>query len=277
MSCFKDCWFREMNDAYNDDCINESKDYCKNFFGGIIMPWMSEEQYAFVEDCKEKKITARSARHTRTHCGKGGSVKFPSDYMNRKELKAMNGECKSYRMNKPMQWNEFKKMPDDLQKEYIKTLRERFDVPVSILAEHMGIGSGTLNRYMRTLGLGIGAGRGKISQKWRCPNEFDKWWNGVEDDNDSVKATNDGENQTPVDDNTIDNPSNTSEIKPATFVGRSGRLKLSPQNPCGQPGIIIPKTGEMTFEGGCDVILASIASILDNRNVRLTVSWEVIE
>ena len=31
MSCFKDCWFRETNDTYNDDCINESKESCKNF------------------------------------------------------------------------------------------------------------------------------------------------------------------------------------------------------------------------------------------------------
>lgn len=45
------------------------------------MAWYSDEEYAYRQDCKEKAITARSARYKRTHCGKGGAVKFPSDYM----------------------------------------------------------------------------------------------------------------------------------------------------------------------------------------------------
>ena len=81
---------------------------------------MKDETYAFISDVKDKKITARSARHTRTHCGKGGRVRFPSDNLSKKELQKMNGECKSFRLNDPMVWKEFKSMPDDLKITYIK-------------------------------------------------------------------------------------------------------------------------------------------------------------
>ena len=84
---------------------------------------MKDETYVFIQDVKEKKTTARSARHTRTHCGRGGRVRLPSDNLSKKELMKMSGECKSYRLNSPMSWDEFKAMPDDIKITYIKLLR----------------------------------------------------------------------------------------------------------------------------------------------------------
>ena len=60
---------------------------------------MKDEEYLFHQTCREQKNIARSARNKRTHNGKGGRVKFPSDYMTKKELQKMNGEVKSYRLN----------------------------------------------------------------------------------------------------------------------------------------------------------------------------------
>ena len=79
------------------------------------MAWMSDEKYELMQDTRDKAITARSARSTRTHCGKGGAVKFPSDNLTKKEREAMNGKCETYRMNDPMTWEQFKAMPDDLK------------------------------------------------------------------------------------------------------------------------------------------------------------------
>lgn len=45
---------------------------------------MNDIEYEFTKDVIEKKITARSARSTRTHNGKRGAVKFPSDYKTKK-------------------------------------------------------------------------------------------------------------------------------------------------------------------------------------------------
>ena len=53
---------------------------------------MNDEKYVFINDCAEKKRTARGIHNKRTHAGKGGKVIFPSDYLTRKEREAMNGE-----------------------------------------------------------------------------------------------------------------------------------------------------------------------------------------
>ncbi len=105
------------------------------------MPYLPDEQWVMIKDSIDKKNIARSSHNKRSHCGKGGSVKFPSDYMTKKELKAMNGEVKTYHLNDPMTWEEFKKLPDDIKIAYIKNLREKFEVPNKTLAESFGIGN----------------------------------------------------------------------------------------------------------------------------------------
>ena len=90
------------------------------------MAILPDEQYVMISDSIEKKNIARSSRCRKTHCGKGGRVKFPSDYKTKKELKAMNGDVKTYNLNKPMSWTEFKALPEDLKITYIKKLRNEF-------------------------------------------------------------------------------------------------------------------------------------------------------
>lgn len=143
------------------------------------MAWYTDEQYEMIKDSREKKSIAASAFKQRTHCGKGGSVKFPSDYLSAKELKAMNGECKSYRMNDPMNWEEFKAMPEDLQVCYIKALRKKYGVPDARLADAMGVARVTFGKYIRCLGLGQGKSNA-AKGRWWDDTEFLAWWHGLE-------------------------------------------------------------------------------------------------
>lgn len=105
---------------------------------------MTDEKYTFITDVAEKKRTARGAFNKRTHNGKGGKVRFPSDYLSNKERNKMNGEVREYRMNSPITYAEFKKYPDDLKKKYIQRLRDMFDVPDKDIAEMMGVNVKTL-------------------------------------------------------------------------------------------------------------------------------------
>lgn len=114
---------------------------------------MTDEKFCFVSDLREKKKTATGAHHKRTHCGKGGAVKFPSDYLTKKELKNMSGEVQAYKLNDPMKWDEFKAMPGDLQVSYVKLLRERFDAPDRNIGEMMGVSKDTISRYLQQLGI----------------------------------------------------------------------------------------------------------------------------
>lgn len=74
---------------------------------------MTDEKFTFVEDVKEKKIASRSARNRIAHTGKGGKVRFPHDNLTRKELEAMNGELRVYRMNDPIM------LQDEVVNDYI--------------------------------------------------------------------------------------------------------------------------------------------------------------
>jgi hypothetical protein len=53
------------------------------------MSRLPDEQWLMIEDSINKKKIARGSRNRKTHCGKGGSAKFPSDYMTRKEINAV--------------------------------------------------------------------------------------------------------------------------------------------------------------------------------------------
>lgn len=138
---------------------------------------MTDEKYLFVSDVREKKNVARSARSKRTHTGKRGGVKLPSDYMTEKEKRAMNGECKSYKLNEPMTWNEFKAMPEDIRVAYINALRTAYNVSDSKIAEMMGIGQNMVSKEVRLLGIGVGRGVGK--RKGFKKEEWLAWCNGA--------------------------------------------------------------------------------------------------
>lgn len=103
------------------------------------MARFSDEAWDYIQDSKEKKNVAASARNRRGHTGSRGGMKTASDYMTQKQLRALDGEVKTYRMGSPMNWEEFCTMPDDLKKMYIKNLRKKFNVPDEVLAMAMGV------------------------------------------------------------------------------------------------------------------------------------------
>lgn len=147
---------------------------------------MTDEKFVFIEDCKDKKRTARGAFNKRTHCGKGGAIMFPSDYLTTKEKKAMNGECKAYRMNDPMKWDEFKAMPTDLQRDYIRALREKFGAHDKAIATMLGVTNPVLSRCNKVLGLSLGKGNrpGKFDEE-----AWTRWVNGLPAATDGPQVT----------------------------------------------------------------------------------------
>lgn len=117
------------------------------------MAWMSEAAAELFEDSRDKAITARSARNRRGHTGKGGPVRLPSDFLTEKQLEALNGECKTYRLGEPMSFGHFADMPADLRVMYIRKLREKFNVPDMEIARMFGITIDMLLYYYQALGI----------------------------------------------------------------------------------------------------------------------------
>ena len=71
----------------------------------------------------------------------------------------MSGETRTYRLNDPMKWAEFKKMPDDIKITYLKLLRERYNVTFTKIGEMLGVSSYAINNTARRLGISEGKGR----------------------------------------------------------------------------------------------------------------------
>lgn len=268
------------------------------------MAWLSDEEYTLRQENREKSITARSARHMRTHCGKSGGVKLPCDYMTKKELRAMNGKCESYRMNDPISWDEFKTWPDEHKITYIKSLREKYKVPTTALAKAMGVSEVTLRKWNKCLGLAPGKGSGAEGRHWHKTDDsirFWAWWHGVKqellgdiaessegaDENASVEPLEaveadiceKAESVEATEDNSC--PEATESPVEAAFEKNCQNIEAArnsyPEVRDARLTPAIPSMGSMVFDCAADNALAVLENLLRHTKVKLTVTWEVVE
>lgn len=234
------------------------------------MAWLSDEQYLLMQDTKDKKITARSSRHTRTHCGKGGRVKFPSDYLSKKELKAMNGKCETYRMNSPISWDEFKSYPEEHQKTYIQLLRKKWNVPDTYIAEMFGVHPQTMGRWFKCLGLNKGIGKGaKVWDK----EGFLAWRSGAKGEAVAASEVLIEESvvdpvEVPVAEESTDTVAKEAVEEPV--IGETEAYCEFTSASCA-----VPHTGSMSFDGNIHDILRTIRNLLDGQDLHLTVTWNL--
>lgn len=234
------------------------------------MAWYSDEEYEFRQDCGLKKHIAASAHKQRTHCGKGG-CSLPSDNMTEKERKAMNGEVKNFNLNKPMYWDAFKSMPDDLKKEYITSLREKFDVPDMKIAEMFGVIPNTVSRFFKCYGLAETHKRG--SRKW----DEDGWdrWRGAKLDLPEVPVM-----ETDVDFNVVNEPETPVEaVEVEIDIPAESKVEENQGCSCGhvERKSAIPANGKMTFDGPIEEIVETLRMLLGGAEVTLDVAWTVVE
>lgn len=210
---------------------------------------MKDEKYAFIQEVREKKVTARSSRNKKTTSGRGGSsVKFPSDYLTAKELKAMNGETKTYRMNDPMTWAEFQALPDDLKIVYIKALRDKYNVPYKKIAEMLGVSISHLSKEIIRLGLSAGRGGG-VRTNW----DQDGWaaFLGMPTMKEAAQAIKEA---------------------PVQLITEETQPQIS--FPMPSSNRLIPDSGTLSFVGSTESVVGAILQILGGAAVQLTVSWQ---
>ena len=136
----------------------------------------------------------------------------------------MNGECKSYRLNDPMTWKEFKLLPDDLKVTYIKLLRAKFDVPDVELVKMFGTNKDSLSRFWNVLGLRVP--RRNVYREWK-KDEWYAWLNGVD-----ILPTPVPEE--PTEEPVIEEVAITQEEKEAIFFGEE-KGYVEDDLPCEEP------------------------------------------
>ena len=265
------------------------------------MALMPDEQYVMISDSIEKKKIAHSSHNRKTHCGKGGRVKFPSDYLSKKELKAMNGDVKSYNLNRPMTWEEFRSMPQDLQIMYIKKLRNEFGVPDIVLSKSMGVCKSSFSKAMKDLNLSLGKSAGATGKQWlnsEKSSKFSEYWNKFEnkkediieeesakDETENVKETDISKAFAQIGTYVTENDSSTKITNDPVMIPEPSQsyylahdLDKYAVSSTNEPDhITIPTGGRLSFDCKFDDAVKVLESILSGTNVRLNVDWIVVK
>ena len=133
---------------------------------------MTDERYVFQQTERERKRISRGA-YNKKNGSKSKMCRLPSDGMTKAEKQAMNGEVMSYELNKPMNWNQFKVMPNDIQKEYLLKLTDELGAGRKEVADMFGVNTQSLSDYLLSKHKGVCFFRGKrrnteAFMKWLC-------------------------------------------------------------------------------------------------------------
>lgn len=207
----------------------------------------------------------------------------------------MNGECKSYRLNAPMKFEEFVQMPDDLKKMYLTILIKKYNVSGQNIAAMMGCADQSILNYAKKLGI--------VFPRRNRYTEWDKegwyaWISGTpKPANEEVTEAEEileiiGEEEVPFTQKPIGQiveeaianavEEETTEDEPAVEIPEK---KITVK----VPGVIniheyreerkrcIPTTGNMVFEGLAEDVLETVRMLLGGAKVHLSVTWDVLE
>ena len=183
----------------------------------------------------------------------------------------MNGECKSYRLNEPMAWKEFKDMPDDIKCTYVKLLRQKFNVPDKYIAEMLGIGEYTFSGEINRLGISEGKNcRGRCTP-WDREGYY-AWWHGADKPSEPTQE----EKVHWVE------PESVNTEEPEAFLEDDIPFEEpDPVRACRLepyfPETATPCNGSMQFNCPANQALNMLAQVLGNTNCAISVMWRVTE
>ena len=108
---------------------------------------MRDGEYLFHLSQREHKHSG--AFHKRNG-SKSKKCSLPSDNLTAKQRKELNGPMKTYNLKKPMSWEEFKSLPNDLKKEYLLFLNRTYHASARRIAEMFGVPKNTLYYYVNS-------------------------------------------------------------------------------------------------------------------------------
>ena len=95
------------------------------------MARMTDAEYLFKQDIREKKTTGYGAKHKKAGVKGPKGCRMPSDNLTKKEKEALNGEVVSWSPRAYYSWEELKAFPRNIQKEYLKAMCEKYSCGIS--------------------------------------------------------------------------------------------------------------------------------------------------
>ena len=113
---------------------------------------MNDETYVFIQDVRERKVTARGAYH-KVSGSRSKKCTLSQDTLTPAQLKRRNGPVLTYDMSKPHTWKELKHWPHDMRKEYLTKLLSTYTPSNTDLADMLDVSPGTVTVIVRDAGI----------------------------------------------------------------------------------------------------------------------------
>lgn len=101
----------------------------------------------------QKAKTARSAKHKKASARGPRGCSLPCDNLTPAQIRKLNGEPETYRLDRPLDWATFKSMPADLRKQYLIDLRTKYDANAMMLGAMFGVNNQTVLNQQKELGI----------------------------------------------------------------------------------------------------------------------------
>lgn len=143
----------------------------------------------FDYDALQKKRIAAGARHMKRG-SRSKRCSLPSDNLTPAQLKRRNGPVSTYKLDAPMRWDDFKAMPEDLQKKYLTNLVETYGATNEMLGDMFYVHPTHVGTVKKALGV-ISNNPHKLTGEKKAIR--DQMWaafcNGVVGGGDAVKET----------------------------------------------------------------------------------------
>lgn len=168
----------------------------------------------FDYEVKQKKSLVPSARHR-----KGGSKSkkcyLPSDNLTEAQKRKLNGPVYTVKMDRPMTWEELRRLPDTLRRQYLTNLIDTYGASHRMLGEMLGVSRTAVSHELNRLGISTTGNLKNAKQGPRAERRKAMWaafCNGVVGGGNAVKP---GENEQiePADAQVVDaEPEGCSEI-----------------------------------------------------------------
>lgn len=123
----------------------------------------------FDYDVLQKKRVAQNAR--RRKCGsKSRYCGLPSDHLTQKQWKERNGVCMTMNLTRPMSWEDFSRLPDSMQKEYLQHLIDTYHVGCGAIGKMFNHSQSTVFNRAKKLGVKLANTNGRL------PSELQERW-----------------------------------------------------------------------------------------------------
>lgn len=118
---------------------------------------MNDAEYVFHQTTRERKQSSIAARHIKRG-SKTKKVSLPSDFMTKKEIKAMSGEIRAINFNAPVDYGTFLTFSESTQRQYVQHLCDEYNVSFTqVFKGAFGLSSSVMyfecREHLQSLGL----------------------------------------------------------------------------------------------------------------------------